>query len=320
MLVPGLGSHGQDLLAAYHLDPALIPRPAQFAFENFRLGHGIGSGFVLPGQTVNVGIVEGGVPVAYTLLPDSGAVRPIDGRHWEWTAPATPGIVRLTAVDSLGIDSMRINVFVMTPYAELRKGILNGYRIGAYPVEREIGGVIYRRPRGFVEITEANRGTQLSPHFKLGQFECPQSSGYPRYAVLTEPLVAKLEAIVDGLGQFGHHVETLGIMSGYRSPWFNRSNGNAWYSRHQYGDAADFFVDADGDGRMDDLNEDGKVNGADARTLQCIIETLAVDARDDIVPGGLGTYRSSHVHGPFVHTDARGFRARWGLRAGCGGS
>jgi len=319
-LIPGLQGGGPDPQAAFHIDPDLIPRPAQFSFAEVRLGHRVGSGFVLPGETVRVEITGGGVPVPYVLLPEGGVARPVGERAWEWTAPLSPGVVHMLAVDSLGLDSMRINAFVMVPYGELRKGVLNGYRIGTYPAEREIGGVIYRRPRGFIEVTAENRETRLSPHFTLGQFECPQGARYPRYVVLSEQLVSKLEAIVDGLGQYGHTVPTLGIMSGYRSPWYNTTNGNARYSRHQYGDAADFFVDADGDGRMDDLNLDGKVNAADARTLQCVIENLAVDSRDDILPGGLGTYRSSHMHGPFVHTDARGLRYRWGLSAGCSGS
>jgi hypothetical protein len=319
-LIPGLHSRGPDPQAAFHLDPDLIPRPAQFAFAGMRLGHRMGSGFVLPGETVRLEIVDGGVSAPYVLLPQGGVARPVGPRAWEWTAPLTPGVVPILAVDSLGLDSMRINAFVMVPYAEMRLGVLNGYRIGQYPAEREIGGVMYSRPRGFIEITPESRQTPLSRHFHVGQFECKQSGGYPRYVVLTGSLVAKLEAIVEGLGQYGHHVETLGIMSGYRTPSYNRAIGNVLYSRHQYGDAADFFVDADADGRMDDLDGDGKVNAADAHTLQCVIENLAVDAREDIRPGGLGTYRSSQMHGPFVHTDARGFRARWGLSAGCGGS
>ena len=110
-------------------------------------------------------------------------------------------------------------------------------------------------------------------------------------------------------------------MSGYRTPSYNAAIGNVRYSRHQYGDAADIFIDDDPRGRsVDDLNGDGRVNSADARALQCVIETLAVDARDDIMPGGLGTYSTSHMHGPFVHTDARGFRTRWALSSPCNGA
>ncbi|MFH2036543.1 MAG: hypothetical protein ABIJ45_09090 [Candidatus Zixiibacteriota bacterium] len=28
--------------------------------------------------------------------------------------------------------------------------------------------------------------------------------------------------------------------------------------------------------------------------------------------GGLGRYKKTEDHGPFVHTDVRGYRARWG--------
>ena len=318
-LIPSLRSSGPDPQAAFHIDSDLIPRPAQYAFADVRLPHRVGSGFVLPGETVRVEIVDGGVPAAYLLLPQGGVARPVGPRAWEWTAPLSPGVVRMLAVDSLGLDTMRIQAFVMVPFADVKGGMLNGFRIGHYPAEREIGGVRYARPRGFVELTADNLDTPISPHFRIGQFDCRQSEKYPRYVVVAQPLVTKLEAIVDGLGRSGHQVPTLGIMSGYRTPWLNAAKGNVRYSRHQYGDAVDFFVDADADGRMDDLNGDGKVNTADARTLQCVIENLAVDSREDIRPGGLGTYRWSQMHGPFVHTDARGFRTRWGASAGCGG-
>lgn len=320
LLVPALSLNGPDLQAAYHIDPDLIPRPGQYAFEGLRLPPRVGSGFVLPGETVRVEIVDGGVPAPYVLIPQGGVARPVGPRAWEWTAPLSPGVVRMLAVDSLGLDSMRIHAFVMVPFARVSKGLLNGFRIGHYPAEREIGGVLYRRPRGFIELTADNLDTPISPHFRIGQFDCRQSGDFPRYLVLSERLVTKLEAIVEGLGRAGHDVPTLGIMSGYRTPSHNASLGTARYSRHQYGDAADLFVDADADGRMDDLNGDGKVNAADARTLQCVIENLAVDTREDIQPGGLGTYRWSQMHGPFVHTDARGFRTRWGASGGCGGS
>jgi hypothetical protein len=319
-IAPGLPSRGPDLQAALHLDPLAIPRPAWFAFAGARLGREIGSGFVLPGDTVRIEVIDGGVPSTYALLAGSGAVRTRGPRAWEWIAPAAPGIHRLVAVDSLGIDTMRIHAFVMVPYTALdARGMLNGHRIGAYPGTRTMGGIVYERPRGFIEVTDANRETRVSTHFTLGQF-AGEKGAASRYIVLSDRLVAKLEAIVDGLHEIGHACTTLGIMSGYRTPAENRAMGNAAYSRHLYGDAADFFVDAAPvDGRMDDLNNDGKVDAADARTLQCVIENLAVDTRTDIMPGGLGTYRSSVMHGPFVHTDARGFRARWGITAECGG-
>ena len=76
-----------------------------------------------------------------------------------------------------------------------------------------------------------------------------------------------------------------------------------------YGDAADIFVDADGDGKMDDLTGDGRVTLADARWLAGVAER--VEATHPSLTGGIGIYRANGAHGPFVHVDVRGNRARW---------
>ena len=61
-------------------------------------------------------------------------------------------------------------------------------------------------------------------------------------------------------------------MSGFRTPQYNVAGGNtggrAGLSRHMYGDAADVFIDNDGDGVMDDLNRDGRSSIEDARVIQ----------------------------------------------------
>jgi hypothetical protein len=78
-----------------------------------------------------------------------------------------------------------------------------------------------------------------------------------------------------------------------------------------YGDAADVFVDNNGDGRMDDLNRDGKVDHRDARVILDAAER--VERLHPQLAGGVGVYRSTSSHGPFAHVDVRGWRARWGL-------
>ena len=80
-------------------------------------------------------------------------------------------------------------------------------------------------------------------------------------------------------------------------------------SRHMYGDAADVFVDSDGDGLMDDLDGDGAVTIQDARVLYAVVE--AVERRHADLADGLSVYATTTAHGPFVHVDARGVRARW---------
>jgi uncharacterized protein YcbK (DUF882 family) len=102
-------------------------------------------------------------------------------------------------------------------------------------------------------------------------------------------------------------------MSGFRTPQYNvrgvGAGGRASASRHQYGDAADVFVDNDGNGRLDDLNGDGRVNTRDVAVMLAAVEKVE-RAYPELV-GGAGTYKSTAAHGPFVHIDVRGNRARW---------
>jgi hypothetical protein len=165
-------------------------------------------------------------------------------------------------------------------------------------------------------VVEALRWNQededvlVSPHFTLGQLLC-KDPGDPRYLVLSIPLVLKLEAILAAVNRSGIRVPTLQFVSGYRTPAYNRAIGNTTtMSRHLYGDAADIYVDSTGDGKMDDLNKDGRVDTADALALVRIIE--GVERADGMVrPGGVGLYPPVPGRGPFVHVDARGTPARW---------
>ena len=82
---------------------------------------------------------------------------------------------------------------------------------------------------------------------------CKQRAGWPRFAVIKRPLVVMLENIVTLLNRKGVRASTLSVLSGYRTPSYNAGLRNVAYSRHIYGDAADIYVDADGDGYMDCL-------------------------------------------------------------------
>jgi len=81
------------------------------------------------------------------------------------------------------------------------------------------------------------------------------------------------------------------------------------YSRHLYGDAADLFVDVNRDGRMDDLDFDGVVDGDDARVIHKTLREIT--AEKSHLVGGLGFYDSVNYRNPFVHVDTRGTPARW---------
>ena len=85
--------------------------------------------------------------------------------------------------------------------------------------------------------------------------------------------------------------------------------GRADLSRHMYGDASDIYIDNDGNGVMDDLNHDGKVDINDSRVI-LEAEERVERAYPELVGGG-GLYRAAAGHGPFIHIDTRGYRARW---------
>ena len=76
-----------------------------------------------------------------------------------------------------------------------------------------------------------------------------------------------------------------------------------------YGDAADIFIDNDGDGNMDDLNRDGRVNIRDAEVISSAVDR--VERANPTLLGGCGVYPGNSAHGPFTHIDTRGYRARW---------
>jgi hypothetical protein len=271
--------------------------------------------FVLPGEAVDLEIArpEGEKDKrAFTLLAGATQVPPLAPGHWSWIAPADKGLYSVTVVPQDGSPSMSLNVFVMVPFSSLRDGKINGYRIGSYPGHPKNARAAYLLPHGFVEVTKDAEEVRVSPHFRLGQFLCKQESGYPKYLILNERLVLKLEWILERVNAAGLHAKTFFVMSGYRTPFYNASIGDVEFSMHQWGGAADIFIDENPrDGRMDDLNGDHVVDVKDAMVLQAIVERMETSELATPFTGGLGLYGNTSTHGPFIHVDVRAFRARW---------
>jgi hypothetical protein len=201
------------------------------------------------------------------------------------------------------------------PFTSKVNGRIGQYVIGFWPGERgRVLSQAYRNPRGFFEVTPANKDAFVSEHFRVRDFLTKgQVDTWPKYLVLREELVDKLELVIDELNNSGTTVKRMSVMSGFRTPAYNGpgGEGRSGVSRHMYGDAADVFVDNDGNGRMDDLNRDGRVDHRDARVILAAVER--VERRYPVLAGGVGVYRANSAHGPFAHVDARGWRARWGL-------
>ena len=204
----------------------------------------------------------------------------------------------------------------LIPFAAKAGGAVGDYRVGFWPGERRrTRSEAYENPEGFIEVTAENQDTYVSEHFRLRDFLThDQRDVWPKYLVLRESLVDKLELVIDDLAAHGVRVEHMVVMSGFRTPQYNAAGvgrgGRAKDSRHQFGDAADVFVDNDGNGRMDDLNRDKRVDSRDARVILQAIERVE-RAHPELV-GGASLYRATKAHGPFAHIDVRGVRARWG--------
>ena len=290
--------------------------PFPVTFNNERLWRRINSAFVLPGDEIFLSVIDTQKRAEYTIRSSLGPERLLASRRWYWTAPADIGIYPVKITNTRTGSSISLNVFVMIPLNRIQDGHLNGYHIGQYPTEALRQLPAYNPPRGLIEITSENEDIFVSPHFRLRQFICKQEGDYPKYMILDARLLATLEQLLEMVNARGYRAQTFSIMSGYRTPYYNRAIGNrTTYSRHLWGDAADIFIDEEPrDGKMDDLNQDGVIDTHDADVIYQLIENASEPHLQQILMGGLARYRETSSHGPFIHVDARGSYARWGLK------
>ncbi|MEP6492356.1 MAG: hypothetical protein ABJF01_06750 [bacterium] len=270
--------------------------------------------FTLPASDVEFPLEVTGDPTALTYewvtSRDSSTIeapRPINGSSF--VAPTKPGFYHLAIVR--GLERQIIGeptLAVLVPFEEKVGGKLNGYRIGTYLAER-LGH--HDHPEGFLEVGLGDLGLKVSTHLRLGDFitHDSQADVWPKYVALNPRLLDKLELVLATIGARARVSVSNGapqevafdVHSGFRTP---AHNSGVWRaatdSRHQYGDAADLAIDADGDGRVTVKDE--------------MLVVRAVDQVEDQFPdlvGGLGLYTSGYYSTPYVHIDTRGTRSRW---------
>ena len=265
-------------------------------------------------------VQQPGEQVVDAELPAGAELRFSAGEHAESTtalaAPQRSGVWGLAIRLGSAIKPITdLNVITLTPFSEKRRGRIGLYFIGSWPGERGRGrGKNYANPSGFIEVTPENQDTHLSEHFRIRDFLThDQQNVWPKYLVLDMKLVDKLELVLADLQRRGIDVSGVRVMSGFRTPQYNESGGDpsgrAGLSRHMYGDAADIFLDGDANGNMDDLNGDRRVTINDARAILASVDR--VEQENPTLVGGAGVYPASGGHGPFIHIDTRGYRARW---------
>ncbi len=259
--------------------------------------------FVMPGETLWLAVR--GTTEHSGFVASGGELTEVNGVTC-WVAPNEPGLYPIMV--SNGPALKYINAFVMVPYSELnKKGYLRGVLMGRYPSSSSFPN--FKIPRGFIEVTPENINTPISQRYRLGDLAPHQPDGYPKYMALREELLVKLELFSDFVAEKGIPCDRLEILSGFRSPYYNRRNRTGRNSAHVYGGAADVFVDQNKDWHMDDITHDGVVNRRDSKLLATFVDEF--EERYPELVGGCGWYSRTRWRGPFIHIDVRGCRSRW---------
>jgi hypothetical protein len=262
-----------------------------------------------------------GAPIVRDTLPNGVVITyTTEGRTQtspQLRAPSAVGVWQVAVKFGKAVKPITdFSVITLRPAADKRRGRIGLYYIGNWP-EARAGAATranYAPPSGFIEVTRENQNTLVSDHFRLRDFlPKDQHDIWPKYLVLDTKLIDKLELILEDLRANGVNTRGVRVMSGFRTPQYNynvgSTAGRATLSRHMYGDAADIYIDSNGDGNMDDINRDGRIDIRDAEYIRQAGER--VERAHPRLIGGIGVYRANPVHGPFTHVDTRGYRARW---------
>lgn len=293
----------------------LMPATAELLDYEIDVGpwiseHSLMSFFLMPEQEITISLMGKHKGKSFRVQkPDGALSAPMTSYRFKAATQVPKAEI---FIQPEGLTRAHLKLFTLTPATDIKNGKLNGYTIGKYPAEAYQGLAIYQPPKGFLAVSQANQDEWISPHYQLKQFLCKQVGGYPKYVVLQTRLLRKLEFLTQAAIDQGLATEGFVVMSGYRTPFYNAAIKNKLYSRHQWGGAADIYIDENPrDGVMDDLNKDGKINTQDAKVLADLVESYYKTKGYQPFVGGLGLYSSNAAHGPFIHVDVRGFKARW---------
>lgn len=291
-----------DVLPALRVDPVPVGLSGAVRME-----------FALPGARIAqpVEVRFSGRPaaaLAYTweAVDDTIPIAPLRTLTGDsLVTPNEPGLYRLSLVgdgSSSVVESLTLAVLV--PFDRKKGSMLDGYRIGMYTAERH-RKLDDHLPIGFVKVMEGDVDLPMSEHLRLGDLLTHDGQqSWPRFIAVNPRMLDKLELVLARIAGTIRKADvdlTVNVHSGFRTPAHNRRVPlAATDSRHQYGDAVDVAIDANGDGRID---------ARDARLVADAVDS--VEAQFPELVGGVGVYTSSRYHQPYVHIDVRGNRVRW---------
>jgi hypothetical protein len=319
---PGVTLPAGDTATAPARDPSETSLNVVLGDAAFGLSRNLRAHIARPGEAIPLHLEWPATPVRalhYRWHPVQGTPLGATGGLLERgdvaRAPITSGVYELEVYD--GPDSQyfgdAFRLVVTVPFDRKRNGHIGAYRMGRWPTEGSGREDAYAPPAGFVEVTPRNQTLRLSEHLTLDQFLTKGQDGvWPKYLALEPVLIDKLELVLLELRAMGIQADRMVVMSGFRTPHYNSHTlGNAptSLSRHQFGDAADVWIDNEGDWYMSDLNGDGRRDLGDARVILEAVERI--ERRHPELVGGAGLYRANRVRGPFIHIDVRGTRVRW---------
>ena len=242
-----------------------LPTPrtesASFAvkFKDEVSPHPVMALFAMPGDTVPLEVVLSDTLARYLAETGGGRLEQEGPARWRWIAPRRKGVSAIVVRDSASGESVALNAFVLG--APPRRPSIDGFHVGRYEPRALRGDPAYARPqrpdRGDGGEPRHIRRAPLHP----GPVRVEAVRRLPQVPGPARAAAAQAGDAAGGGEPAGLPVTTFRIMSGYRTPYYNRSIGNETrYSRHLYGDAADIYVDEDGDGVMDDLDGDGRAD------------------------------------------------------------
>ena len=220
-----------------------------------------------------------------------------------------PSVLGMATVD----DPQAFSFITLLPWREKRGAYVGPYHMGWWPAERTVVAANYENPSGFIEVTQDNADSRVSEHFRLRDFLThDQAAVWPKSSSLRSAL-DKLELVLQTLEARGTPAQNVRVLSGFRAPLLQRGARGRRQPparvRHQVRGCVRHLIDNDDDGRMDDLNHDGRVDFQDTEVILNAVERVE-RAYPELV-GGLGLYAGMGPSGPFTHIDVRGSRARW---------